>query len=591
MAYRGDDLDLRTPQSPQSEFAGPAAPEFAPIPARTRAGQGRGAPIWVDDSALACCNHAYDVAAAHRALEVRLEHLVYALTRLDEAAEALELRGIRVGALRREAATAIATEIPAAPGNAKTNPRRADAFEEVLRLAAANAYRRQAPVAVGDIVYALIDAGIEFPSLLRLLPASPRPVLAPTEPALDLDLVRERVRNGPATSTAAANRGVADLASLSAVQAGLQSTRIDAIEQSIRTLTSELTNERKILSGVLQELQRELMAQREDTSRLGGITQDKIQAIFGDRLHSLEQAFHSARPGAGSEQVGLLLDKIAQIERALHSEIAATRQAIDTLAAKPVIDLGPLQQQVEELELTVAAERERATAGEQSLSAAIAAIAAALERQPEDITNRITTPVNERFDLVANTQSTRHAALTDALAAAQQRLDVLEEGLGAYFDRAADAITTAAGERGGIRDRVEQLSTGLDASAEQSRNAYARLTETLSRDLTRLNDGITKAHTNHQNLTTALDAQAEDLGKAFALVVARIDGLEKAAAKPVEMLQGLSVTVEKMHKLTVERYYRRNRFWYWLFGTDDWLAASWPSQSARIEEELRAIKH
>jgi hypothetical protein len=57
------------------------------------------------------------------------------------------------------------------------------------------------------------------------------------------------------------------------------------------------------------------------------------------------------------------------------------------------------------------------------------------------------------------------------------------------------------------------------------------------------------------------------------------------------MLTALSGTVDKMHKVTVERYYRRNRFWYWLFGTDDWLAASWPSQSARIAEELRNIKH
>jgi DNA-binding Lrp family transcriptional regulator len=32
----------------------------------------------------------------------------------------------------------------------------------------------------------------------------------------------------------------------------------------------------------------------------------------------------------------------------------------------------------------------------------------------------------------------------------------------------------------------------------------------------------------------------------------------------------------------------RNRLWYWLFGTDDWVAASWPSQAARIEADRRA---
>jgi hypothetical protein len=45
-----------------------------------------------------------------------------------------------------------------------------------------------------------------------------------------------------------------------------------------------------------------------------------------------------------------------------------------------------------------------------------------------------------------------------------------------------------------------------------------------------------------------------------------------------------------MHRVTIERYFRRNRFWYWLFGTDDWVAASWPSQSHRIAEELKAVK-
>jgi hypothetical protein len=45
-----------------------------------------------------------------------------------------------------------------------------------------------------------------------------------------------------------------------------------------------------------------------------------------------------------------------------------------------------------------------------------------------------------------------------------------------------------------------------------------------------------------------------------------------------------------MNTLAIEKYYRRNRFWYWLFGTDDWLAASWPSQSARIVRELSALK-
>lgn len=70
----------------------------------------------------------------------------------------------------------------------------------------------------------------------------------------------------------------------------------------------------------------------------------------------------------------------------------------------------------------------------------------------------------------------------------------------------------------------------------------------------------------------------------------KLTSLEKEAAKPVQMLETLSGTMDNMHRVTVERYYRRNRFWYWLFGTDDWVASSWPSQSQRIVQDLKAVK-
>ena len=76
----------------------------------------------------------------------------------------------------------------------------------------------------------------------------------------------------------------------------------------------------------------------------------------------------------------------------------------------------------------------------------------------------------------------------------------------------------------------------------------------------------------------------------MALIAARIEGLETKSGQPNEMLKAISVNLENMNRFTVERYHRRNRFWYWLFGTDDWVAASWPSQSQRIEAERLALQ-
>lgn len=555
MVYRGDDLDLRTPQATPGDvtISEPAEPFVTSSRPRATASAARTAPIWVDETLLDCCNHAYDVASAHRAAEVRLEHLIYALTRGDAAAEALEARGVRTASLRREAATVIATEIPAVHGSGKTNPRRAEAVEEVLRLAAAHAYRRQAPAGVADVAYVLLDSGLEFATLLRHLPAS---ATRPVEAHLDMTAPREPVRNGP-TERRILRGLAADFA------APTQHSRIDALEQALRTLTIELANERKILSGVLQDLQRELMAQREDTSRLGGITQDKIQAVFGDRLQSLEQAFLSGRSPNGD--LGALQDRLGLLERALQAEISVTRAAVEALAEKPDTDINPLLRQIETIE-----------AAGRTLSENVQALAAAVERQPSEIAALATQPVIEHLNALAVTRDAQHAAATDGVAETHRRLDGLEKGLETH---AAQAVQ----ERAELRALLERI-------ADRSQEGFTTLSENITQDLSELHDGLARVHSDHHALATTLDAESQDAANAFAALALRIENLEKAAGKPVEMLESLSAMVERMHKTTVEKYYRRNRFWYWLFGTDDWLAASWPSQSARIAEELRAIK-
>lgn len=567
MGYRGDDLELRTPQA----AAGEASP-----------------PIWVDETVLDICNHAYDVASAHRAIEVRLEHLIYALTRTDAAAETLEIRGIRVPSLRREAAGVVATDIPAAQTHGRTSPKRSEAFAELLRIAASHAYRRQAPVGVADIVYALFDAGADFTSALSLLPSVFRlPPLPVSAPRPDAEAGRERT-HGPAAPQA--THGLTtDPASLSSAQATHQQARIDAIEQSIRALTTELANERKIFSGVLQDLQRELMAQREDTSRLGGITQDKMQAAFGDRLQSLEQAFLTARmPGSGDSNA--LEERLGLLERALQAEIAVTRSAVEALADKPDVDLSHVLQRIETIETSAAQERERVKAGEDAFSAKMRALADSLDRQPAEISGLVSSPLIEHLNALARTRDTQHAVATDGIAETNRRLTQLEEAFAAHVARAETAAEAAAQERATLRELLERLTETIAQESDNSRETFARLTDHLSQDLSDLHDGLSKVDAGQLSLASTLDAQGQEATTVVSNLLARIESLESASAKPVEMLAALSTTVDKMHKVTVEKYYRRNRFWYWLFGTDDWLAASWPSQTARIAEDLKSLK-
>ncbi len=108
MQYKGEDMDLRVPV-PRTPREGFPATEYDPaFPNgrwRTTAGPlpPGSEPLWVDETVLACCNMAFDMALAHGAPEVDLDHLVHAMTRVEAASRLLEARGVREGQLRRSA--------------------------------------------------------------------------------------------------------------------------------------------------------------------------------------------------------------------------------------------------------------------------------------------------------------------------------------------------------------------------------------------------------------------------------------------------------------------------------------------------------
>jgi hypothetical protein len=92
MAYRGEDLDLRTPQTWVAAPAELSASSELPVQQSGNRGGYRSGPILVDETVLACCNYAYDVALANRSADVRVEHLLNAMSHIEAAAVALEAR-------------------------------------------------------------------------------------------------------------------------------------------------------------------------------------------------------------------------------------------------------------------------------------------------------------------------------------------------------------------------------------------------------------------------------------------------------------------------------------------------------------------
>jgi hypothetical protein len=791
MAYRGEDLDLRTPQTwgaSSTEASGGADPYSA----GSRGGRGRAAqPILVDDTVLACSNHAFDVAVAHRAGEVRIEHLLHAMTRIESASATLEGRGIRVAGLRRESATIIASEIPIGLGSGQGRPRRADDFEAVLRTASAIAYRRNGPANIDDVLDALLDMPSDVPGIALLARHGGRIVRdrartreretqRDREPLRDRDGMRDRDpprererdvlretmplpplgRPGPGygsdvrlpeipdvqrerspktTGTYFATEAARPVRTdhlIGTATDGIQNARIDHLENAVRTLTSELSNERTIVSGVVHELQRTLKVERDDTSRFRGGLHDRLQSLeqsvltasnddqrsqmhaqLHDRMKSLEYAVLNSRKDDGD--VTVLLDRLASVERgleqrvnelarpwsvlsdrlqALEQTLLDTRskgadltglerairetavdgnraaaglgdrlklleRSLDVVSAKS-LDLTPIVNRLDIIEEAVlspdahqtsdkVSERLRGledtilgqrtlvehanaslTGDIKTLAAAVAAQAANTERAQAFVSDRIQTvaagferqrtdvmgPLTERLNALTTTLDSRTQSI---LAPLVERMTSVAEGLDSRTQSAVaplvdriNALTASMEHRtqsvmAPFVERMNGLAVAIDTrGAENQRVAQGfnermalletRLTESIQRtaeaqaahaaELREVHDALIKLNTNQHTLAGSIDQWRLDGVGDISVIARQLETIEKTASKPQVLMEHLTTSMDNINRATVERYHRRNRFWYWLFGTDDWLTASWPSQVASIDAERQALQ-
>lgn len=308
MQYKGDDLDLRVPhtratrESYLPDYDTPLGNGRWPRPQQVLAGGGE--PLWVDDVLLACCNYAFDVAQANGAAEVGLEHLVNALTRVDAAARTLEARGVREGQLRRESAALIASEIPAANAGEAVAPRRSGELEDVLRRASDIAHRRGAAAGIEDVLWVLLHYGRDLPVLHLLRRLAPEWQRA--------DWARTREPAVPEPALRAAHLVPTD---------GLQ-LRMGSIEDNLRLMQSEFAAERKLLTDLVRDIQRDVVAQRGDGATFRG--------DLGQRLESLERALVN-RPEP-TRLPSQLADRLSGLEKSVTGGLAE--------AARTTRDLG-----------------------------------------------------------------------------------------------------------------------------------------------------------------------------------------------------------------------------------------------------------
>jgi Clp amino terminal domain, pathogenicity island component len=620
MGYRGEDLDLRTPQTwsaTPADLAG--AGEFA-NPQNGPRGY-RSGPIWVDETVLACSNHAFDVALAHRAGEVRLEHLLHALSRIDAAAEALEARGVRVAALRRDSATIIASDIPVGLPNGKGVPRRSEEFAQALRLAAASAARRNAPAGIEDLLNVLFDQRADFaasgllqrnmarpvvretaveplPPLTRYTAEPPRYQQAPLQIESRPIKPEPRYMPEPPRYVPEAPRYMPEPPRTVRTEYAatpvdtMQNNRIEALEQLVRNLSSDLASERQVVSGMLKDLSRETQAQRDD--------QGRMHSGLYDRLDTIERGVTD--PGRGAPPVESLLERLQTIEGGLEARLNdmsrswavlsdrlqtlehAVRDASDDTSISNeiverisrAIDLKPIANRLDIIEeallshvpggdggvtdrlKSLEGEIARALASNTASTGRMESLLAGFERQRGDLAGQIAGPMIERFTALTSTNQNQQAAQYTAMSTAVSKM----------------------------ADRVDAVERAVAAEIETSAAKHQAYTK----DLGEVHDALMKLNQNQHTLAGSIDQWRTEATGDLSAISNRLGSLNRDSEGPMQAINGLTAQMDNMSKTIIERNHRRHRLWYWLFGTDDWIGTSWPSQVASVEAERQRLK-
>ena len=479
MGYRGADLDLRTARTWSATstdiMSGFDAPAVAP--GQNAHGNGAG-PMWVDETLLACANHAFDIALAHRAGEVRLEHLLHALTRVGAAIAPLEARGVRVVGLRRDSALVIASEIPIGLPDAGGRPRRAGELEDVLRHAADQAAHDNRPAGVEDILHVLIDLRNDSPGselLLRHLPRVSRDFWSPLGSAQGAPYAGE-VHYGEASDP----------------ERGHNSAAAGHLARPARRPEQRRPAEYTILQGMLERLA-------------------EIERAMSERLDGVESALAGAMP-AQTLELQAVTHRIEAIEGAVHARDGGGDDA--------------LKERLEALERSLAEERSETTQAVSAIAADVKALAAALGCGGAGDTNQAS--IAERLQLLG-TDMEQHRA---------------------------------------------ELGTSLGDRIAAVESAYAE-------DLAEVHEALMKLNVNQHTLAGSIDQWRSNEAGEIHLINARIGAVQEDGAKRLQMLQRLCQDMESLAPAAGEGAKGAHGFRRWLFGTDDWIKASWQKRSER----------
>ncbi|MGI9423308.1 MAG: hypothetical protein ACR2PA_08945 [Hyphomicrobiaceae bacterium] len=636
MSYKGEGLDLVAPQGGTGGRAASArsGPSGAWLARALEPADGASS-LWVDEPVLRCCNQAYDLAVAHRASEVGLEHLVHAMTLVVEAIEALRHYNVNVTTLRQESAAIIASDLPVSFANGQTNPSNSEEFTTVLRFAADRAYAHRSPITIEDILDTLFDMKSDLSSR-NLLARHRADWRLRTNPDMQIEDPRERNREAPTVTDS------------------FQNTRIDALERMVHELSEHIAENRSSVSELLDELrgaagsrppangaglqhvadpvvsadQKLVLDQLYSVERSVASKFDELArawGVLGNRIDALENTVEALPVGGEPSVLEGLVATIDELnERAGNlTAVAGLGDKFDEVAAlaKNLDSMAVFEQKIDRLEAALVGMPDRLMAMERRLA-----------QSPE--LGPLTTELRQPKELISSGDGggIEVAPLVNAIAGVERRVEdngLMVEGFVDRFDRLDRAVVshdvdkvqmqalidtamarvgdTFANQRDGIAeevarsvaDRVGALSNMVhDRQMEQTRlmtglgDRIGQLEQRTSEGIERViangggdngtHDAMIKLNTNQQTLALAVDQLREETKAESLALRNEITGLLRVTPMPVvDPIDGrpdmneIQRQIDDVQAKLTKRQDFWTRFRIWLYGTDDWYGASW----------------
>ncbi len=639
MAYRGEDLDLRLPQARGSRDSYIPS-EFGLNGTRPRAplGNGRTEPVVVDDTVMACCNHAYDIAQAHGASEVRLEHLVHALTRVEAAAEILEERGIREAHLRRESAAVIASEIPVGLAHSQSAPRASAEFEDVLRRASDQASGGSRVASVHDLLWVLLNYNREIPAIALLLrhaagwqswdwpnraPArdsvrdDPRRA-RPSERPIERVVERRPVRAAPAPAyvqpqTYAPSEPRERAPQPINVNTDAIQSRLDQMEQSFRSLQNEMASDRRALTDLIRDLQRDVQnngliaggadggAMIEQLRAVEANVEDRLTDLartagaLTDRLHGLEKSV-SGSLQEGSRNWLTVGDRLKSLDKVVASN--STSGLADLVTEQLVSVTEQVRLATQRLEALERSMETRQGEGQRTLSGVAERLRGLdekldLQRREQQAANpaAMQSFIGERMQALKGQMDQGRLDLTSGFAQVveplAQRLQAMEAAAERQHSEGGQAWQTIVQRLTGS----EPVLRGLDQRVATFDGLLKAQVEGNKSNLDEVHDALVKLGTNQQTLAGNLEQWRLESGGDLGIISNRLELLERGSAQPLEMLGQMQSDMQALQQVALADYdHNRRGFKNWLFGTDDIFANSWFDETSALRARLKQLR-